>query len=544
MATPTSVRSSAGRSPRTFTIGFRGQVIGLFLVLAAIYGLSTGGHMYSVDDEVRFQTTRSLVHLDPSIDLDIPEFSQLYRERPDGGYATVYGLGQSVVSVPFYLAGRALMSLSSDRGADVLLRSVTLQTNAVVGALVAALVVLMARELGASKRGAMLLGFVYGLGTYAFPITKTFGGEPATAACITLACFLAFRARRRTNVRLLFWAGLAASLAGSVRVTSLAFLPLIGLYVLVSARGSGRRETVRDVGLFAAGSAVGGLLLVASNWWRYGRPFDIGYGSVDTSYPVLRGVVNLFFSPGKSIFLYAPVVAVAVVGAVVGWRRLRPEHWLLIAIVAVNTYTVSRLAVWSGDHAWGPRYLQIVLPCMVALAATVVDRPPWRRAVRATGVIGFVVAGLLGVLVNFDVFFIQAESALGAGPVASEQNQPAYDVAIHHDIAWNPILAHIELLPRAIRDVAGELRSDEPQRGDYVADPYVRYGFFGAQPRIDVWWLWVGPADGSALTYLLLIPIAVSGGAGVRLLCRSRGPARGEVRPADDEPAACDAGDV
>jgi hypothetical protein len=242
---------------------------------------------------------------------------------------------------------------------------------------------------------------------------------------------------------------------------------------------------------------------------------------VNTGYPLVRGFVNLFVSPGKGLFWYAPVVIVAVMGALTHWRRLDWRHALLVAIVLANAVTVARLPVWSGDQAWGPRYMQVVLPMLVALAAMVVERIRWRRAIVTLGVVGFALPAMLGVLLCFNVFLIKASGELGRAPVASEHGVPNYIVQIRHDPAWSPLLGNAKLLPRAIGDVFGA-GDGHRRRGGYSTDPYTFYGYFGNAPRIDFWWLWIGPTNGSKVTYLLFIPISAAGGTGLYLLTDRR----------------------
>ena len=128
-------------------------------------------------------------------------------------------------------------------------------------------------------------------------------------------------------------------------------------------------------------------------------------------------------------------------------------------------------------------------------------------------------------LIAYDVFFIDASSALGFEGVPSETYQPKYDVKVHSDFAWNQILGNAELVPHALRDTVGALRPDEVRRGPYSPDPVSFYGYFGSDPRIDFWWLWVEPTDGSNVTYFLFIPTAGSAAMGL-WVARRRSPAR------------------
>ena len=77
------------------------------------------------------------------------------------------------------------------------------------------------------------------------------------------------------------------------------------------------------------------------------------------------------------------------------------EMGLLASLVIVNTLFFARVQFWSGDWAWGPRYMQIVVPCLAAMAAPLMDSPGWRRALIAVSVLGLLFAALPAVLVRF-----------------------------------------------------------------------------------------------------------------------------------------------
>jgi hypothetical protein len=501
------------------SVSFRVKLLGLFLLVSGGIGLLSGGHMYSIDDELKYNATEALAHGHPYVDNEIEVFPDLYRQRDDGRSTTVYGIGQSAIALPFYATGRIVGTLSDWPANDVLVRTFTLMTNAVVAGATAVVLALLSRELRASDRGAILLSLVYAFGTYSVGITRTFGAEPGTALMIVASCWLAFRGNRLHDPRLFALSGLAIGLSASFRVSALSFAPLVAVFVVGAGWTTRDERPFRsEILAFIGGGAVAAVLLAATNWWRYGDPAEIGYAAIDTSYPLHRGLVNVYFSLGKSFFLYAPVCIVSVAALVASRRRVDARVLLLLAIIALNSYTIARLPVWAGDSAWGPRYMQVVLPCAIAISALVVDRINFRRAIITLGIVGAAVPAFLGTAVAFDVFTIDAQNALGAAPVASENGQPAYNIAMKHDIAWNPILGHLELLPEAVRDTFGVLRDDEIQRSQYLPDPYVRYGFFGETARLDVWWLWVEPTGGSKLTYVLLLPLVSAVAVGAWLL--------------------------
>jgi hypothetical protein len=525
-------RPEARTSP--LTAAQRALLGGAFLLLVSVYAATAGGHAYSVDEEITFQTTRSLVHLDPEVEVVDPNFPQLYHRGPDGGFVGIYGLGQPIAQIPLYVVGSAVARAVPSAGRDVLVHTTTSLTNSVITAMTAVVVVLVARSWTTFDR-ALGLGAVFALGTYAWPHAKTSFAEPGTALCVLLAVAGAIAWYRGGGPRTLVGAGAAAVCAVVFRVSAVIFLPVLVAFVApVAWRRGGARALGVAAGWFLAGGLVPGAFLLATNAWRFDGPFDTGYPTFSQDFPVVRGVAYQLISPGKSVFLYAPVLVVAVVGAGVAQRRAPGRGWergLMATVVVANLVFFGRVAFWAGDNAWGPRYVQIVLPLAVLLVAPLLDDARWWRGVKVAGVVGAAVPALLGVLLYFNVLYVEASAQLGDAPVSAKGDRPRSTVALSHEWAWQPFRRTVGLLPEAVADVAGH---GDP-RPPYSSDPATHYGFYATEPRLDFWWLWVEPAHGSRATYLLWLPIAATAVAGVALVRAGRAgggvgsPARGPI---------------
>src|SRR5204863_3990139 len=165
--------------------------------------------------------------------------------------------------------------------------------------------------------------------------------------------------------------GVAAGAALLFRSTAAVFLPVLGVWFLVVGyRKRDLRTAVRYGAWFSLGAVASLAVLVVSNLWRYGSALSFGYGQTGAHLhgirargSLLTGLWGLWLSPGKSVFLYAPFALLAIAGIVISLRRLPAETSLLVALVLANTVLFARVRFWSGDWAWGPRYMIIVLPC-------------------------------------------------------------------------------------------------------------------------------------------------------------------------------------
>jgi hypothetical protein len=77
--------------------------------------------------------------------------------------------------------------------------------------------------------------------------------------------------------------------------------------------------------------------------------------------PFHVGFVGALFTPEKSIFLFDPLLLLTILIVVVGWRRFGSEikAYLVTSGILLLTYIsfYARYTVWSGDSAWGDRYV-------------------------------------------------------------------------------------------------------------------------------------------------------------------------------------------
>lgn len=206
---------------------------------------------------------------------------------------------------------------------------------------------------------------------------------------------------RRTALLL----GAVGGLIGLVRLPNLALLLFVPLYD-VSSRASARararflRERRGDLALAAAVTAVIVLpqLLMfraaSGSFWSnpYG-PFLARFGirrAFDFGSPHL---LDVLFSPAKGLFFWSPILALSVVGLVVGRRIVRPFLLPTVAFVAIQLYVVASWYDWQLGGSFGHRgfteTLAVFAIPMAALFEKVAERPAPR----------FVVAAFAGVAV-------------------------------------------------------------------------------------------------------------------------------------------------
>ncbi len=77
--------------------------------------------------------------------------------------------------------------------------------------------------------------------------------------------------------------------------------------------------------------------------------------------PFHEGFFGALFAPEKSIFLFDPLLILMIVLTVVAWKRFSPavKAYVITGYLLLLAYICfyARYTVWSGDFAWGDRYV-------------------------------------------------------------------------------------------------------------------------------------------------------------------------------------------
>jgi len=427
-------------------------LVGIFLL--SLYLLTMGGHLDSPDEEVMFQVTRSLAERGA---LDVPpsdEAPTLSQPGLGGASYAPYGVVPSVVGLPFYLAGKVAAEALPPRFGEVVPRFFFGMRNAFVSAAVCALTFLFCLRLGYGERVSVALSLALGGSTLVWVYARHAFSEPVTTLFLLLAVYAAFACLQSGRWPWSLVSGLALGLAVGSKITTLVALPpLVGYLLLALHRAVGtpptlRARLVRRVLPFSAALGLPAVALAAVNLARFGDVTQTGYKMDDAVRLLLRvsepvGLLGLTVSPGKSIVVYAPVAALSLVGGAAFFRRFAPETLLFATIALGHVVVYGILSIWSGDAAWGPRYLVPVTPLLVLPAGAALRWPPAgsRGSLRFLFVsllLAGVAANLGGVLMDQRVYFAQVDRS---GLTEPQKARLRY-------WAWpsSPVVAHWGLL--------------------------------------------------------------------------------------------------
>jgi len=402
--------SQKARSPHCITIQtmrsrFRSWLSDPLVLLCLAAGLLAfvvqSGELGTADTTHRLQTTHWLWTSEPQVfPNEYPEFGLRGR---GGQLYSWYGIGQSLLMLPADLAGTWIShwKIFSEYGDDPPVRSlvVSYTTSILVNVLTALLGLRLLRQLRFSVRESVVGVLALMFCTTHLHYTQNMM-ENNYIMLLTLAGFsFHYEWLRTGNRRALFWGSAALGLNLLTRLTTgldLVFGGVFLLLVLWFERVRGPELWQRFVAYCRVAVPVYAFFLLVDRVYQFYR-----FGSFTNTYvslfakeqrlqdptlpanfpwstPFHEGFLGALFKPEKSIFLFDPLLALAIVLLVVLWKRLSPEvraysvASLLLLLAYISFY--ARYTYWSGDFAWGDRYVSTSVELAALLAVPLLLR--------------------------------------------------------------------------------------------------------------------------------------------------------------------------
>ena len=375
----------------------------LFLLLNFLYLITSSGRVRTIDEvTVDYQAESLVTRGSTAVPQAVQAGTYFGKADAAGNPQAPYGVGQALLVAPWYVLGRLLRAVAPGippQARDLALDTVLTSSSATFSALAAALVFLLLVRQGIHERPALAAAFLVALATPLFAYSSWFFSEPLAAVLLLGAAFSLFSEDAATppSWRRAAWGGLLLGIALWVRPAHAVAISVFLLGLLVRHR---RRSLLPIAGV----TLIAGLLAAACLWRNeilFGNAFDFGYPSTAEAgrplltfeNPLTTGLFGFLFSPGKSVFLFAPPVLMALPGVIYLWRRDRG-----LAVVAGLTPVAyllfySRYTLWEGGYCFGPRYLVPAIPllCLGAGALLQEAGAKTRRLALVLGLFGFLV---------------------------------------------------------------------------------------------------------------------------------------------------------
>ena len=333
--------------------------LALFLFFFSVYVLTGQGSIQSADGKIMFLLTQAMVENHSVSFSEIVSLS----DTPGPQYSK-YGLGMSVLAIPFYLFGKLLSFLL---GIEASLA--TQFTVSMINAMLTALSCLMVFRIATERfeftlRIGLFLALGFGLSTIAWYYSEDFMSEPATTFFLLSAVYWVTGKDRAT--RDLLWAGTFLALAVSCRLAALVVIPGFIFYqwmVWAESADKDIKQLVMDLLRPAIPVVAVLMLIMIYNYLRFGGPLETGYEKISGRF--LLGFFGILFSPGKSLFLFNPLTLFGCLAFMFFLREQRKTAllfgWLIVSHLVLFSFWHS----WQGGMSWGPRLMLVVLPYLI-----------------------------------------------------------------------------------------------------------------------------------------------------------------------------------
>ena len=379
----------------------------LFLVALAaglIAIVAQSGELGSADTQHRLQSAHSFWTSEPPVfPNEYPEFGV---HGSDGSLQSWYGIGQSLLLLPFDVIGTYLERLPAFddyNGNDPSVRNifVSYSVNVLVNVLTALVCFKLLCLLGFSVRESV--AGVLSLLLLSTHLHYTQNMMENNYICLLTLCGLAYQIDWVKTGRMssLLIGSCALGLNLLTRLTTGLDLLAGALFILLvlclgSVRGWALRRRLKEYAFVATPIyAVFGSLDRLYQYHRFGSFFNT-YVSVvareakhrdpllPASYPFETpfhvGFFGALFSREKSIFLYDPLLILMLLLVIKGWRYFDPvvKAYVLATATMLLGYICfyARYTVWSGDFAWGDRYVSTAAELAALLAVPLLLKYP------------------------------------------------------------------------------------------------------------------------------------------------------------------------
>ncbi|MGC2822284.1 MAG: hypothetical protein WA198_21505 [Candidatus Sulfotelmatobacter sp.] len=403
------------------SFGFLNNPLVMLCLAAGLLALVVqSGELGTADTMHRLQATHWLWTSEPQVfPNEYPEFGLHGR---GGQLYSWYGIGQSLLMLPADLVGTSIShwKIFSDYTDDPAVRSIVVSysTSILVNVLTVLVAFRLLRQLRFTVRESVLGLLALLFCTTHLHYTQNLM-ENNYIMLLTLAGFsFQYEWSQTGRRRALFFGSAALGLNLLTRLTTALDLIAAGIFILLVLwfeKVQGRELWKRFVEYCKIAAPVYAFFVLIDRLYQFYR-----FGSFTNTYvslfakeqrlqdptlpanfpwstPFFDGVLGPLFKPEKSIFLFDPLLVLALVLLIMLWKRLSPEvraygaTSFLLVVGYICFY--AKYTYWAGDFAWGDRYVSTAVEMAALLAVPLLlryrgelSRWIWRMGIVLVGI--------------------------------------------------------------------------------------------------------------------------------------------------------------
>jgi hypothetical protein len=353
------------------------------------------GELGTADTMHRLQTAHWLWTSQPQVfPNEYPEFGLHGR---DGRIFSWYGIGQSLLMLPADLVGTwiAHWEIFTGYEDDPAIRSIFVSgtTNILINVLTALIVFRFLKQLKFSEKESLAGVLTLLFCTTHLHYTQNMQENNYIMLLTLIGLSYQYEWLRSHSIRALWIGSAALGLNLLTRVTTALDVVAAGFFLLAvlwleHIRGSELWKRVMGYCKVAAPVYIFfGIIERCYNFYRFGswtqtyipifaREQKLQDPTLPPNFPwstpFHEGVLGALFKPEKSIFLFDPLLILALLLLIMLWKRLSTEvrAYAATALLLVFGYVCfyARYTYWAGDFSWGDRYVSTAVQMLAMLA--------------------------------------------------------------------------------------------------------------------------------------------------------------------------------
>ncbi|MDD5528779.1 MAG: glycosyltransferase family 39 protein [bacterium] len=445
------------------------------------YLLIQPGHIYTSDTVARYEVTKSIVE-DGKFSIPRERCQDLVVPGVDGQYYAFAGIGQSILFIPLYWAGKFFAYMFPALEKEYIVEFCVSLLNALITAIGCVVLFAFGINIGYSRKVSFWLSLIYGVTTMAVIYARDSFEQPQESLFLLYALLSVYIFVKKQNIRWLIGSAILSGVAILTRMPAIAVVPIILIYIAVCCLRKDKPKALLYKNIFIyLGALLPFLLFIAwYNYVRFHSIFETGYAKqwqnsnvFPFSNPFFYGLYGLLFSPIKGLLFYTPVIILAVIFWKLFHRKDRNLSLLFAGIIIFYILFYAKSIFWDGGWCWGTRLLLPILPLVILPLGAFLESNYFKKKFMKILFISFVAIGFV--------------EQLPAIPVNYAKYRYVIDTSNSHQ-KYNPVILQWEM----VFDVINTMIKSDPHILSVKSEGFSR-DEMSTQARtmniIDIWYV-------------------------------------------------------